>query len=186
MIKITLQEVKKCLPHRWPFLLINSCVTLTEKTATTSRSFGFFWWLACKLGHFRKFPIVPGVVSVELCAQLCALIIIAENKAHNGLPIFRATKATFIKPIQPFETIYAEAVFKKEKLGLMCFSCKVCNEKQQPFCEFEITGTSMTAQQFSELLNATMASSPKSEKQPDLNRQITEDEEDIIMQSTKG
>jgi 3-hydroxyacyl-[acyl-carrier-protein] dehydratase len=148
--KIDVEEIKKILPHKWPFLLISDTVTIKDGNALTGRPFGFFWWLACKLGHFSKVPIIPGVVLIELCAQLCAVLIISQKTdLDEGLPIFNGVKAKFIEPVYPTKTItYFQAKLSKEKLGVLFFECSVHDYKGKKLAEIEIKGRNVPIELF--------------------------------------
>ncbi|HEY7774404.1 MAG TPA: 3-hydroxyacyl-ACP dehydratase FabZ, partial [Marinagarivorans sp.] len=63
-------EIRKYLPHRYPFLLIDRITELTEgesvvayKNITINE--GIFQ------GHFPDYPVFPGVLILEAMAQAC-------------------------------------------------------------------------------------------------------------------
>jgi 3-hydroxymyristoyl/3-hydroxydecanoyl-(acyl carrier protein) dehydratase len=147
---VKFEQVKRVLPHKWPFLLISDDVLIEDGKASTGRPFGFFWWLACKLGHFSKVPIIPGVVMVELCAQLCAVLIISQKQdLDKGLPIFKSLDAKFIEPLHPSKSIVCfEAKLSKEKLGVLFFECLVQDHKGKVLAEIKIAGRNVSADVF--------------------------------------
>ncbi|NLF42274.1 MAG: bifunctional UDP-3-O-[3-hydroxymyristoyl] N-acetylglucosamine deacetylase/3-hydroxyacyl-ACP dehydratase [Bacteroidales bacterium] len=65
--KFDINEVKKMLPHRWPFLLVDKILEVSEshvigvKNVTFNETFF--------VGHFPKEPIMPGVLIIEAMAQ---------------------------------------------------------------------------------------------------------------------
>ena len=78
MLSIT--EVQKILPHRYPFLLVDRIVELEQgkkavgiKNVTANEPFF--------QGHFPGFPIMPGVLIVEALAQTAGIA--ASSDAPN-------------------------------------------------------------------------------------------------------
>ena len=69
-----LEEIKKYLPHREPFLFVDKVLTLNPgKDISGSIKFNddsFFF-----KGHFPNRPVVPGVIIIESLAQLGGLLI---------------------------------------------------------------------------------------------------------------
>lgn len=65
--KFDINEVKKMLPHRWPFLLVDKILEVSDshvigvKNVTFNETFF--------MGHFPNEPIMPGVLIIEALAQ---------------------------------------------------------------------------------------------------------------------
>ena len=70
----TLQQIEKTLPHRYPFLLVDKIIELTDtqivgiKNVTFNESFF--------QGHFPGNPVMPGVLQVEALAQTGGILAI--------------------------------------------------------------------------------------------------------------
>ena len=102
MITLNIEEIKKLIPHRKPFLFIEKCKILErgkigESFKTFDESEYFFE------GHFPNNPIVPGVVIVEAMAQTAG-VVVSENYINNKdqLVLFMSiNKAKFRKPVLP-------------------------------------------------------------------------------------
>ena len=84
-ITLNSEEIKKLIPHRYPFLLIDKIVDLkvdesilAVKNLTVNEEFF--------QGHFPNHPVTPGVLTVEMCAQAAGVLCIYSflcNKREN-------------------------------------------------------------------------------------------------------
>ena len=74
---LNIDEIKKLIPHRKPFLFIEECRVIQKgKIGESLRTFNeteYFFE-----GHFPNNPIVPGVVIVEAMAQTAG-VVVSEN-----------------------------------------------------------------------------------------------------------
>lgn len=77
-------EIKKCLPQREPFLMVDRVVDFDERGGIVAEldlpeSLPFF------KGHFPNNPIMPGVLMTEALAQTCGLYVaLAKKNAAGG------------------------------------------------------------------------------------------------------
>ena len=102
-----IRQIKKVLPHRYPFLLVDKILFLGEKRAVGLKSVtggeNFFQ------GHFPDFPIMPAVLIVEAMAQVAGVLLLKKNPAKNVLPFFAGIeKAKFRKPVFPGDQLIME------------------------------------------------------------------------------
>ena len=71
---LDINEIRKILPHRYPFLLVDRIVELEEerivgiKNVTVNEPFF--------PGHFPHFPVMPGVLIVEAMAQTAGVLVL--------------------------------------------------------------------------------------------------------------
>src|SRR5437016_2553671 len=93
--------LKKAIPHRYPFLLIDR-VTITdpEKSAVGIKSVSgnepFFQ------GHFPEHAIMPGVLIVEALAQVACALFLSRPAFKNKLAFFMGMEEIkFRKPVVP-------------------------------------------------------------------------------------
>ena len=77
------------------------------------------------MGHFPEMPIMPGVLIIEACAQLCSLVI--ESDATDPDTVYVLLKADgfkFVKAVVPADTLVIEANVLLATSGLYKFSVK--------------------------------------------------------------
>jgi UDP-3-O-[3-hydroxymyristoyl] N-acetylglucosamine deacetylase/3-hydroxyacyl-[acyl-carrier-protein] dehydratase len=68
------QQIEKTLPHRYPFLLVDKIIELTDKYIVGIKNVTFNE--PCFVGHFPGNPIMPGVLQVEALAQTGGILAI--------------------------------------------------------------------------------------------------------------
>lgn len=99
----TLEEIKRVLPHRYPFLLVDRILSLELgqhivglKNVTVNEPFF--------VGHFPHNPIMPGVLIIEAMAQVAgilALLTNPENLGNQNLYLMSLDKVRFRRPVVP-------------------------------------------------------------------------------------
>ena len=104
---VNINDIKRMIPHRYPFLMIDKVINLTEGvTATGIKN------VTCNEphfpGHFPEQPIMPGVLIVEAMAQTAA-VLVAKSLGlvdHNFLVYFLTIdRAKFRKPVEPGDVL---------------------------------------------------------------------------------
>ncbi|MFY0683723.1 MAG: 3-hydroxyacyl-ACP dehydratase FabZ [Balneola sp.] len=97
-----IEDIKKILPHRYPFLLVDRVLETTEEKITALKNVTaneeFF------NGHFPGQPIMPGVLQVEALAQAGAILLMTQKveDAENSIMVFTGIKnAKFRRQVVP-------------------------------------------------------------------------------------
>ena len=99
---LNIDQIKKLIPHRNPFLFIEECTIIQKgKIGESLRTFHeteYFFE-----GHFPDNPIVPGVVIVEAMAQTAGVVVSENliNKNDQSVLFMSINKAKFRKPVLP-------------------------------------------------------------------------------------
>ena len=108
-------QIMEIIPHRDPFLLIDTIEEMEvgkRVVATKHMKPDEFWFK----GHFPDYPVVPGVLMLEMCAQAGAVAMLAmpENKGKIGF--FGGVKeAKFRRQVVPGDTLRIEVEIIKLK-----------------------------------------------------------------------
>ena len=79
---IELDEIKKLLPHRKPFLFVDKCEIFEIGVKGT----GYRKFISDEYfftGHFPNMPIVPGVILVEALAQTAGIVVSKGFSSEN-------------------------------------------------------------------------------------------------------
>lgn len=106
MMNIT--DIQQCIPHRDPFLWLDTVSSLTESRIIASKTLSPD--LPVFHGHYPNFPIFPGVLQCEACFQAGAILISRLVTTSNGeVPVVtRVNNVQFRRMIRPGETLDIE------------------------------------------------------------------------------
>lgn len=102
------QEIKKIIPHRDPFLLIDEINQLepgVRAVGTKYLTSDEYWFR----GHFPDNPVQPGVLMIEMLAQTGAVCILSLEENKGKVAYFAGIdKARFKKQVKPLDTLILE------------------------------------------------------------------------------
>jgi 3-hydroxyacyl-[acyl-carrier-protein] dehydratase len=120
---INIDQIKKLIPHRAPFLLIDRVehVVLDSEATGIKMVSGNEPYFA---GHFPDFPVMPGVLIVEALAQTASVMVAATiPDVTAGKLVFFTTveKARFRQPVRPGDVVKLHVVKNTNKGPLWKF-----------------------------------------------------------------
>jgi beta-hydroxyacyl-ACP dehydratase FabZ len=108
MAKIDIKEIMEILPHRYPMLLVDRIIECDDKKhivgiKNITADEPFFQ------GHFPSTPIMPGVLQLEVMAQVGGILLSKVTGERSYLPLFMSIdKAKFRKAVVPGDQMRIE------------------------------------------------------------------------------
>lgn len=130
-------DIKECLPHRYPFLFIDRVVELVPneyivcyKNVTANEPFFN--------GHFPIKPIMPGVLIIEAMAQAAGILGLKTRQVQN--PEERDPRVTYLlagvdnarfkRQVIPGDRLDFRATLGSNKRGIYKFFCEASVDGQ--------------------------------------------------------
>lgn len=118
MALLDIDAIRDILPHRYPFLLVDSIVELEElrvvgiKNVTANEPFF--------PGHFPDFPVMPGVLIVEAMAQVAGVLVLKSMPDRKSKVVLLASieSAKFRRPVRPGDQLRIEMIVGRRKASV--------------------------------------------------------------------
>ena len=133
------EEIKKLIPHRYPFLLIDKVIDIKKNESATgiknvTVNEPYF------PGHFPTLSVVPGVLQIESLAQTAAVLVAKSlDIADPSAMVLLTTidNAKFRKPVTPGDVMALSVSVQKIRNKLWKFKGEVIVDTQRVSeCEF--------------------------------------------------
>lgn len=108
-VALDIQAILDLIPHRYPMLLVDRIISLDEDgrhcvgLKNVSMNEPFFQ------GHYPGMPIMPGVLILEVLAQVGAILAARHPSLRGLIPLLGSIdKAKFRRPVRPGDQILAD------------------------------------------------------------------------------
>ncbi len=121
---LDIDGIRRMLPHRYPFLLIDRVIELEAEVSAVgiknvSANEHYF------AGHFPTRPVMPGVLIIEAMAQTAAVLVMATmgQQAEGRLVYFMTIdQARFRRLVVPGDQLRIKVTKQQRKLGVWKFA----------------------------------------------------------------
>jgi UDP-3-O-[3-hydroxymyristoyl] N-acetylglucosamine deacetylase/3-hydroxyacyl-[acyl-carrier-protein] dehydratase len=102
---LNVNQIAKILPHRYPFLLVDKILELTDDYVIGTKNVTFnepFF-----AGHFPDNPIMPGVLQIEAMAQVGGVLALSqvEDPENYSTYFLKIDKVRFKQKVVPGDTL---------------------------------------------------------------------------------
>lgn len=126
---LTQEQIKSYIPHRDPFLMVDTIeelhgsdrVVATKAVRTDEPHFK---------GHFPGHPVMPGVLIIEAMAQAAGVMMFRHygyNAENANVYFMKLDNVRFKKLVVPDTTLTLDVSKTREKAGVCAFTGKALN-----------------------------------------------------------
>ena len=123
-----IEEIKKYLPHRYPFLFVDRVLSVDVEAKKIRALKNVSVNEPHFPGHFPYYHVMPGVLSIEALAQASAILLfkMMGTKPDDKTVYYFAgiDGARFKRPITPGDTLILESSVMAEKRGIVKFAVR--------------------------------------------------------------
>jgi len=119
MISVT--EIMKIIPHRYPFLLVDRIIELEPGVSATgiknvTINEPFF------MGHFPDQPIMPGVLLIEAMAQVAGVMAFRSGVEGKSVYFMSIDNVKFRRPVVPGDQVKLNIKVLKQRGNVWKFA----------------------------------------------------------------
>jgi 3-hydroxyacyl-[acyl-carrier-protein] dehydratase len=138
-----MEEIVSHLPYSEPFLFVDEILEVNadsiKGTFTYSADLDFY------KGHFKDFPVTPGVILIETMAQIglvCFGIYLSAGSADglSGQVMLSSTQIDFLRPVYPGEKVIVQASKNYFRFNKLSCNVTMLNSADDVVCKGIIAG----------------------------------------------
>jgi UDP-3-O-[3-hydroxymyristoyl] N-acetylglucosamine deacetylase/3-hydroxyacyl-[acyl-carrier-protein] dehydratase len=133
---LDIRRVLDTLPHRYPFVMLDRVVELSEDTLTAIKNITFnepFFQ-----GHYPGNPVMPGVLQVEAMAQAAGILMIRRSTMEGKTALFMSCdKVKWRKPVRPGDQLLIKVKLTKVRGTIACAEGE-CSVNGQTVCSADL------------------------------------------------
>jgi len=118
---LNINQIKDCIPHRYPFLLVDRVIEWSKEEGIVAVK-AVSNTEPILQGHFPDDPIFPGVLVIEGLAQTAAIYgrLLFEDK-FSTCYLTEVSNARFRKPVRPGDLLRYEIKLTKSRAPFYWF-----------------------------------------------------------------
>ena len=144
---MNINEVQKRIKQRPPFQMIEKVLEVEDGEYAkgikcVSVNEPYF------VGHFPDAPIMPGVLVIEACAQLCSITMESQGTEDDKIYVLlKCEEFKFLRPVIPGDCLEIEVRKESGGAGLVKFNAKVTVDgkvKAKGILAFTVSYTHLT------------------------------------------
>jgi len=143
MTSYDIEKILACLPHRYPFLLVDKIISyephqslVAIKNVTFNEPFF--------QGHFPNKPVMPGVLIIEAMAQASGLLgCLSTNREDEDDSLYYLVgvdRVRFRRPVVPGDQLVLTVEYERARRGIWCFKAKA-KVDDEPVADAELMTT---------------------------------------------
>lgn len=133
---LDIRRVLDTLPHRYPFVMLDRVVELTEDTLTAIKNITFnepFFQ-----GHYPGNPVMPGVLQIEAMAQAAGILMLRRGTMEGKTALFMSCdKVKWRKPVRPGDQLSVKVKLTKVRGTIACAEGE-CSVGGQVVCSADL------------------------------------------------
>jgi len=134
---LDIQAIKKIIPHRYPFLLVDRIIEISDTKAVGIKNVTinepFF------NGHYPDYPIMPGVLIVEALAQVGGVAVLQKEENQGKIPVFAGIdRCRFKREVKPGNQLLLSVELTKIR-GPIGKGVAIATVDGEVACEAELT-----------------------------------------------
>lgn len=117
-MKLNIEQIKEIIPHRYPFLFVDSIEELEpgkravgKKNVTANEEIFN--------GHFPNYAVFPGCITLEACAQTGAVALLSMPEYAGKIAFFAGVeKCRWKRQVRPGDTLIMEVEMLSIRRGI--------------------------------------------------------------------